>query len=158
MRWSACGWAQLIRMISLIEAVFLVKRLLWVKWVKFFKQLLTTKARHSIMLMILSKLYQDIKQEKNRRLVGFCFSLHTKAASRGNLFFVYSIYAKLDADWLIGLLPGSQWEDHSKSPFVFATVKKKLYFLHPKFQGATWFLHPKFQGAAWFVRDLWLFI
>ena len=50
------------------------------------------------MLMILSKLYQDIKQEKNRRLVGFCFSLHTKAASRGNLFFVYSIYAKLDAD------------------------------------------------------------
>ena len=64
----------------------------------FFGQLLTTKARHSIMLMILSKFYQDIKQEKNRRLVGFCFSLHTKAASRGNLFFVYSIYAKLDAD------------------------------------------------------------
>ena len=99
------------------------------------------------MLMILSKLYQDIKQEKNRRLVGFCFSLHTKAASRGNLFFVYSIYAKLDADWLIGLLPGSQWEDHSKSPFVFATIKK-LYFLHPKFQGAAWFLHPKFQSVV----------
>ena len=55
--------------------------------VKIFGQLLTTKARHSIMLMILSKLYQDIKQEKNRRLVGFCFSLYTKAASRGNLFF-----------------------------------------------------------------------
>ena len=78
------------------------------------------------MLMILSKLYQDIKQEKNRRLVGFCFSPHTKAASRGNLFFVYSIYAKLDADELIGLLPGSQWEEHYKSPFVFATVKKTL--------------------------------
>ena len=77
------------------------------------------------MLMILSKLYQDIKQEKNRRLVGFCFH-NTKAASRGNLFFVYSIYAKLDADKLIGLLPGSQWEGHYKSPFVFATVKKPL--------------------------------
>ena len=69
---------------GLIEAVFLVKRLLRVN---FLGQLLTTKARHSIMLMILSKLYQDIKQEKNRRLVGFCFSLHTKAASRGNLVF-----------------------------------------------------------------------
>ena len=46
---------------GLIEAVFLVKRLLLIK---FFGQLLTSKARHSIMLMILSKLYQDIKQEK----------------------------------------------------------------------------------------------
>ena len=73
--------------------------------------------------MILSKLYQDIKQEKNRRLVGFCISLHTKAASRGNLFFfVYSIYAKLDADKLIGLL--CRFSMGGSPPFVFATVKK----------------------------------
>ena len=78
------------------------------------------------MLMILSKLYQDIKQEKNRRLVGFCFSLHTKAASRGNLFFCVQYICEISSRLANGLLPGSQWEDHSKSPFVFATVKKTL--------------------------------
>ena len=84
------------------------------------------------MLMILSKLYQDIKQEKKSRAGRLLFFTTYKSCIARKPIFVYSIYAKLDADKLIGLLPGSQWEEHYYSPFVFATVKKKLYFLHPR--------------------------
>ena len=107
---------------------------------------MTTKARHSIMLMLLSKLYQDIKQEKiagwSASVFHYIQKLHREETCFLCTVYLGSIYPKLDADQLIGLLPGSQWEEYSKSPFVFATVEK-LYFLHPKFQ-----------GAAWFVRDL----
>ena len=81
------------------------------------------------MLMILSKLYQGHKARKNRRLVGFCFSLHTKAASRGNLFLCQYI-CEIRRRLANRAAARFSWED-AKSPFVFATVKKTLYFLRP---------------------------
>ena len=71
--------------------------------------------------MILSKLYQGHKARKNRRLVGFCFSLLTKAASRGNLFFFFVQYiCEIRRRLANRTAARFSWDEHAKSPFVFA--------------------------------------
>ena len=59
--------------------------------VNFFGQLLTTKARHSIMLMIVSKLNQDIKQEKSQAGRLLFFTIYKSCIARKPVFCVQYI-------------------------------------------------------------------